>query len=93
MASISLLSVLTFLDALGGFGEDEQTGIVDTLWNQLTQPSLSEEDLAFLEKERNRIDLKYCGGPCRFMNLEMIVEQGIIHTCNCSINIVILNTI
>lgn len=77
--SISLLSMVKFLDALGGFGDDNQTGLVDTLWNQLTQPQLSEEDLAFLEKERNRIDQKYCGGPCRFMNLETIVEQGKIY--------------
>ncbi|KAI7897388.1 uncharacterized protein EV154DRAFT_409994 [Mucor mucedo] len=67
--------MIKFLDALGGFGDDRQTGFVDTFWNQLTQPQLSEEDRAFLEKERNRIDEKYCGGPCRFMNLETVVEQ------------------
>lgn len=37
---------------------------------------LTNLEIQKLQKEQARIDLKYCGGPCRFVNFLYIREQG-----------------
>jgi hypothetical protein len=37
---------------------------------------LTNEEIENLNQEQTRIDLKYCGGPCRFINLLYVREQG-----------------
>lgn len=41
-----------------------------------TKPYLSDKEIERLNKEQAIIDMKYCGGPCRFMNLLYVREQG-----------------
>lgn len=37
---------------------------------------LTNLEIQKLQKEQDRIDFKYCGGPCRFINVLYVREQG-----------------